>query len=338
MTHSHVCQRLSGALDILCPMHLCVSPTGHIRHVGPTLQKLRPDLTWSNMRFLEVFDLQRPRNITTMQQVLAINALKLHMKFRDRPRTTLQGIVVDMPQGDGAIINLSFGISILDAVGDYKLTSSDFAATDMAIEMLYLVEAKSAAMEASRTLNHRLQTAKIAAEEQAFTDTLTGLKNRRAVDHVLPRVIEAGRGFALMQLDLDFFKPVNDSMGHAAGDYVLQQVAKILTEETRQDDDVVRIGGDEFVLIFQGDIPKEKLITLAERIITRIKEPITFQGKDIQVSASIGITTGRGRGAAPEHILNEADLALYACKDNGRGQFAFFTPSMKRTAPHQVLG
>lgn len=319
-------------------MHLCVSPTGHIRHVGPTLQKLRPNLRWSEKRFLEVFDLQRPRNITTMQEVLAINAMKLHLKFCDTPRTALQGIVVEMPRGDGAIVNLSFGISILDAVGDYKLTSSDFAATDMAIEMLYLVEAKSAAMEASRTLNHRLQTAKIAAEEQAFTDTLTGLKNRRAVEHVLPRVIEAGRGFAVMQLDLDFFKPVNDSMGHAAGDYVLQQVARILTEETRQDDDVVRIGGDEFVLIFQGDIPKKKLISVAERIIARIKEPINFQGKDIQVSASIGITTGHSKNAAPESILNEADMALYACKENGRGQFAFFTPSMKRTASHQALG
>lgn len=103
------------------------------------------------------------------------------------PKTEVKGLLVAGPSEGQSIVNLSFGISVVDAVSDYSLNSADFAATDLTIEMLYLVEAKSAAMEASRKLNLRLQGAMIAAEEQAFTDTLTGLKNRRAMDHVLAR-------------------------------------------------------------------------------------------------------------------------------------------------------
>ena len=166
---------LCGAvLDVLCPMHLMLSATGHIMHAGPTIQKLRPEMPMKGERFLEVFSLKRPRSITSMSDLRAARDVKLHLEFRDAPRTELKGVLVPTGAEDGSIIvNLSFGISILDGVRDYKLTNADFAATDLAIEMLYLVEAKSAAMEASRKLNLRLQGAKIAAEEQAFTDTLT---------------------------------------------------------------------------------------------------------------------------------------------------------------------
>ena len=115
--------------------------------------------------------------------------------------------------------------------------------------MLYLVEAKSAAMDESRALNSRLQGAKIAAEEQAFTDTLTGLKNRRALDHVMARLLAMGEVFSCMHVDLDYFKSINDTLGHAAGDHVLQVVAQVLVAETRAPDTIARVGGDEFVIL-----------------------------------------------------------------------------------------
>lgn len=315
---------LGAPLDVLCPMHVVLSSTGHIRHAGPTLAKIRTGALVGK-RFLEVFELRRPRNVHTMRQLLDMHGSKLHMRFRDGPHTALQGVVVTLPEGEGAVVNLSFGISILEAVGTYDLTSADFAATDMAIEMLYLVEAKSAAMEASRTLNHRLQAAKVAAEEQAYTDTLTGLKNRRALDHILPRMIEAGKGFTLMQMDLDRFKAVNDTLGHAAGDFVLQQVARILVDEIRDSDDAARLGGDEFVLLFQGTIPTDVLKTIAARIIERIEVPMDFKGQPCTISASLGIISGdRYCQQTAEELLIKADQALYFCKENGRGQFAFY--------------
>lgn len=330
--------KLADIMDQLCPMFVLLDATGHILRVGPTLQKLRADQPMAGQRFLELFELKRPRMVTGFDELLATAGNKLHLRFRDAPQTSLKGAIVLLPDegtGDnrsegGALINLSFGISVLDAVRDYALNSADFSATDLTIELLYLVEAKSAAMEASRTLNLRLQGAMIAAEEQAFTDTLTGLKNRRALDHILDRMIASGKGFALMNLDLDYFKSVNDTLGHAAGDHVLQQAARIMVEETRDDDIVARVGGDEFVIIFDQLGDRNKLKRIAGRLIERLEVPIPFGNNTCSISASAG-TVIRAASAQPEaaQLLHEADLALYAAKRAGRACHRFYHPHMR---------
>ncbi len=319
-----------GILDRLCPMHVLLDKSGHITHAGPTMQKLRPDAPLGGERFFERFELRRPHAVNSMDDLIASSGLKLHLRFRDVPTTAFKGVLMPLPREDGAIMNLSFGISVLDAVRDYRLTSADFAATDLAIEMLYLVEAKSAAMEASRRLNQRLQGAKIAAEEQAFTDTLTGLKNRRALDHVLGRVIETDAPFAVMHVDLDFFKAVNDRLGHAAGDHVLQEVARIMIDATRRGKDTVaRTGGDEFVILFEGLIDRAALDRVALRIIGELEKPIRFEGHVCRVSASCG-TALSSDYASPgvERIMADADAALYASKRQGRACHTFFSPDL----------
>lgn len=321
--------QLCDTLDVICPMHVVVDKSGHVVHVGPTLQKLRADTPMAGMRFLELFELTRPRNIETFQDLMEGRGGSLRLKFRDEPRTALKGVLAPSMIEDGAIINLSFGISILDGVRDYALTSADFAATDLTIEMLYLVEAKSAAMEASRKLNLRLQSSMIAAEEQAFTDTLTGLKNRRAVDHILPRLIEREHRFAVLQLDLDFFKAVNDTQGHAAGDHVLQHVAKILVEETRSSDTVARVGGDEFVLILDRMKDPSVLAGICTRMIERIEAPIPFKDVQCQISGSIGVALSSPPEARDmSQLLADADVALYASKHRGRACFTVFDPEI----------
>ena len=145
-------------------------------------------------RFLEVFEMRRPRSVRDAGDLRHHAGARLHMRFRSGAPIGLKGVLMPAPgKSGGLVVNLSFGISVVEAVREFSLTGGDFAATDLTIEMLYLVEAKSAAMEASRKLNQKLEGAKIAAEEQAFTDTLTGLKNRRAMDHVLARLV-AGPG------------------------------------------------------------------------------------------------------------------------------------------------
>lgn len=138
-----------------------------------------------------------------------------------------------VPTPSGAFLNLSFEISILAAVREYGLTSTDFAATDLAMEILYLIEAKTIAMKASHKLNARLQQATLAAQEQASTDALAGLKNRRAMDRIIAGFLSSGQAFALMHLDLDLLKSVNDTFGYAAVDHVLQQDAQIMLAHTR---------------------------------------------------------------------------------------------------------
>lgn len=310
----------NAALDVLCPMHLVLNQTGHIIHAGPTLCKMLGSQGLIGQRFLEVFEVRRPRSLSSIADLPVSEPQKLRLKLRRPPQTTLKGILVPSGKAPGRmLVNLSFGISILDAVRDFKLTNADFAATDLAIEMLYLVEAKTAAMEASYRLNARLQGARIAAEEQAYTDTLTGLKNRRALDTVLTRLLDRGGSFAVMQIDLDYFKAVNDTLGHAAGDHVLQNVARIMVDETRNDDLVARVGGDEFTLVLPDIRSEDVLRRVGRRIIERLEEPMPFQGNSCTISASIGtVWIQTGDRPSMQEILADADVALYASKHAGR--------------------
>lgn len=322
---------LTRALDAMCPMNVVLGPTGHILHAGPTVQKLRPNTPMVGRRFLEVFDLKRPRAVTSMDALRATAGTKLHLQLRDAPKTEVKGLLVPGLEDGQSIVNLSFGISVVDAVSDYALTSADFAATDLTVEMLYLVEAKSAAMEASRKLNLRLQGAMIAAEEQAFTDTLTGLKNRRAMDHVLARHADWGTRFGLMQIDLDWFKAVNDTLGHAAGDHVLQTVARVMVEETRESDTVARVGGDEFVIILPHAKDGEAMAGIGRRIIQRLVRPIPFQREVCRISASIGSSIYEpASGQSVAEVMDNADVALYVSKHGGRGQQTHYHPSLRQ--------
>ncbi|MEX0282143.1 MAG: diguanylate cyclase [Arenibacterium sp.] len=325
------CETFINAVDAMCPMFVLLDPGGKIVRVGPTLQKLRPDAALVGQNFLAVFKLDRPRAVTSMADMLARSKMRLRLEFRSKPSTSFKGVIIPLPDGGGAIVNLSFGISVLEAVRDYKLNSSDFATTDLTIELLYLVEAKSAAMSASRKLNERLKVAMNAAEEKAFTDTLTGLRNRRAVDYLLDRLMLANRDFAVMNLDLDRFKAVNDTYGHAAGDHLLCHIATLMQQHTQSEDTIGRVGGDEFLLIITSKVEREKLEKTAEGLIAAISEPIPFQGGHLGVGASIGICISEEEvQLTTAELLRQADVALYEAKHAGRGQYRFFDPTMDR--------
>jgi len=321
------------ALGLLMPMYVWVSPTCHVREAGPTLKKLCGDCALIGSRFLETFELIRPSGISTMAELGALAGRRLHATLREPPHTAFRGLAVPLAPGQGMLVNLSFGIAVAEAVRDHDLTDADFAVTDLAVELLYLHEAKSAVMDELNGLNLRLQAARAAAEEQALTDPLTGLANRRALEIALAQAADTvengGRPFALMHIDLDFFKSVNDTLGHAAGDHVLGEVAMILREETRQNDVVARVGGDEFVLILRDLSDRNRLVALAKRIIARFEQPMEFEGHPCRISGSAGIALSISYPTQnPDRMLSDADLALYASKRNGRAQATVFTPDL----------
>lgn len=276
------------SLSALMPLHLSIAADGRVAGAGPTLVKLLAPRQPAGTAFAEVVEIYRPHPIDTLAGLQAQAGRKLQLRLRGGAGLTLKGLAV--PDGAGGVLlNLSFGIGVVEAVRRHALTATDFAATDLAIDMLYLVEAKSAAMESSRTLNRRLQGAMQAAEQRAFTDPLTGLGNRRAMDQLLQRLIRGDERFAVLHLDLDHFKAVNDNRGHAAGDRVLQAVAARMLELTRKNDLVARVGGDEFLILPLGLTDAQRLSDLAAQLIDRIEAPVAVEGAACRVSASIGI-------------------------------------------------
>lgn len=314
------------AIDQLMPMHLCLSPSGNIISAGSTLAKLFPDTLLTAHNLFDLMEIRRPGGISDMADLVAHAGQRLYLGLRGSTLSSMRGIALPRSKGQGLLLNLSFGIGVIDAVRHHALTNADFAPTDLTVELMYLVEAKSAVMDELRNLNLRLQGAKVVAEEQALTDTLTGLRNRRALDHDLANLTRVTIPFSLMHIDLDYFKAVNDTLGHAAGDHVLREVAKVLSAETRIGDTVARVGGDEFVVMLPGLADAVLLQQIAQRIIMRLSVPMEFESRSCCIAGSIGMTMSTQYAVVdPQQMLSDADQALYASKRAGRAQATLFS-------------
>ncbi|MCW1932557.1 GGDEF domain-containing protein [Pararhodobacter zhoushanensis] len=248
------------------------------------------------------------------------------MTLRAPPGTRFKGVAVPLQGQRGALVNLSFGYAVRDAVRDHGLSATDFAATDLAIELLYLAEAKAAVMGEVTKMAARLKGAKARAEEEALTDVLTGLGNRRALEARMERYLNAGQGFALLHIDLDHFKQVNDTLGHAAGDHVLAEIAVKLRASARIGDLVARIGGDEFVVLLAGVQDLGPVRRVGERIFYEMRKPIHYHGTPCRISLSIGVVFANpAQPCAPTSVLAMADRALYASKGAGRARMTLFS-------------
>ncbi|MCZ7563694.1 MAG: PAS domain S-box protein [Burkholderiales bacterium] len=160
-------------------------------------------------------------------------------------------------------------------------------------------------------------------------DALTGLLNRRMFEDRLRQAIAlARRGdrmVALMLIDLDGFKVVNDSYGHLTGDYVLRTVARRILEAVRESDTVARLGGDEFVVVLMGPKSAEDAALVAEKILAALSGPIPAGGRRFEIGASIGISIFPRDGLTPEALLSHADAAMYRVKDAGKNRYQFYS-------------
>lgn len=331
-----------GALDRLMPMHMWIGPTGHVLRTGPTLQKLLGPSPATPPIFTDLLAFHWPRSVGGLPDLLLLDGVTLTASPLAEPEIALRGHVLSLPAGGGALINLSLGVSLQDAVARFGLTLTDFAPTELTSELLFLIEVNAMVRAASRDLTDRLQDTRAAAERQALTDPLTGVFNRRAMDRVLCNLTAPGqdRGpgrFGLMRLDLDHFKAVNDRLGHASGDMVLQKVAQILCDETREQDMVARVGGDEFVLILRDCDDLAILNRIAARILERLDQPILIGGQVARVSASIGTTLSIFYDPPqPDRMLSDADDATYRSKDAGRARHTVHCPALCAAAPRTL--
>ena len=187
------------------------------------------------------------------------------------------------------------------------------------------------------------------AEQQinslAFYDPLTGLANRRLLNETIisqyhNALVTESVG-ALLFIDLDYFKAINDSLGHKVGDFVLEQVALRLQNMQRKGDFLARLGGDEFVLLLVNlsDNPmhaQQHANLIAERLISGLSKPYDYQGQALHIGASVGVTLYPSRGQQADDLLQQADTAMYQAKASGRKTVAFFDAKMQRKADQRL--
>jgi diguanylate cyclase (GGDEF)-like protein/PAS domain S-box-containing protein len=185
------------------------------------------------------------------------------------------------------------------------------------------------------------QRAEAEVRHRARHDGLTGLSNRavfkEAVEQAIARTSRGDRPFALLYLDLDHFKDVNDTLGHPAGDELLRQVADRLRGACRVTDTVARFGGDEFAVIARGVDDPADAARVASALIDALGAPFAVDGSHVRTAASVGIALHASGDADAEALLSQADLALYRAKAEGRGTWRFFTTEMDREVRTRVL-
>ncbi len=166
----------------------------------------------------------------------------------------------------------------------------------------------------------------------AFHDSLTGLFNRTEFHRVLTDAVHRGErygeAFGLLFIDLDLFKEVNDSLGHAIGDRLLCEVAQRLRSCVRDTDRVFRLGGDEFTLLLPQIHEDTELSVVAEKVIQALKTPFVFDGQEVRVGCSVGVVSYPRDGHEADILLGHADAAMYFAKELGRGRYAFFDPQI----------
>ena len=188
-----------------------------------------------------------------------------------------------------------------------------------------------------------IATQKKAEEELRFTathDPLTGLPNRSLLGdrlmHAIERSLRSEKPFAVLLVDLDKFKDINDTFGHDAGDLVLQNVARRLQHSVRGVDTVSRLGGDEFLVVLEDIRNPADVDLVVRRIHTSIATAFSVREQAVVASASLGISLFPHDGSDPEELIQKADLALYSCKREGPGLAAFFSPEMEESNRRRI--
>ncbi|CDZ65605.1 PAS domain S-box/diguanylate cyclase (GGDEF) domain-containing protein [Neorhizobium galegae bv. orientalis] len=255
-------------------------------------------------------------------------------------------LVVRVPQPDGSIRYIrSIGKMHKTRDGSKKVVGIAFDVTQDAI----LTRELKAAKDEADAKNAELELAKSRIEHNSLHDPLTLLANRRKLDMELDRLSRSShterQKFSILHLDLDRFKQINDTLGHAAGDAMLVHASRILSRNVRGSDTVARIGGDEFVILATGNSSAEEIGQLAQRIIAEFHQPIDFEGFACRCGVSIGIAQASGMNVDARRTLVNADIALYRAKGMGRNRYEFFTQNLqaeivshKRTADEVLAG
>lgn len=313
----------------LMPMHLLLNRAGVMVSQGRTLAKLLGGAARLEDVFIPTNNIGQPIRFDDLFSQLG-DGKRIFLQLRHHQDVSLRGHGVQV-SSELAMLNLGFGICLSSAVQRFGLSDSDFPPSDLAMEFLFLHEANRAALTELSRVNTRLAEARESAQILSITDPLTGLLNRRGFDVVFSKAFDQRdkNPFALVHMDLDRFKEINDTFGHAAGDRVLAEVAGVLASEVRSGDRVCRMGGDEFLILIPADRPAAVAQIICERMIRKIGAMEVCPGSE-KVSASMGIAVSDSkRILQPPQLFEMADAALYRAKASGRGRVVSWSEALR---------
>jgi diguanylate cyclase (GGDEF)-like protein len=226
---------------------------------------------------------------------------------------------------------------------DVKARRGDGSVGDFAVTSKAVTNAEGGIIGFNGTIQDisARKTAEERLERLAYYDPLTGLANRalfhREINDVLTRCARTGSRAALLLLDLDHFKEVNDSLGHAAGDELLCKVAHLISRVLGNTHFLSRLGGDEFAIIFSNYADQSAVEALAAEVLATISGQLTLDWGEVNIGTSIGVVLIPRDGSNLDDLLRNADLALYRAKEDGRGRFNIFDAGMSAAAQHKMV-
>jgi diguanylate cyclase (GGDEF)-like protein/PAS domain S-box-containing protein len=339
-----------------------IEVTGNDRSFDPLLQGLVLCLR-SGDRDLELADeLERERSLLSavldqMQEgVVATDqvgvptivnqaARSLHRIARDATADSIQ--LTDLPLWDAELLPVAVKDHPANRVraGEhiagqpYSIYADDGSVRHVIISGRPVVNARGEQVAATLAYHDATQARQTEGDlrDRALHDPLTGLANRQQLADRLMRLAEPRNDLliGLCFIDLDGFKRVNDTFGHAVGDEVLRSVARRLSAELRPSDLLARLGGDEFVAVLTGAPDRDAAAAIAERLRATIDHPFVIDGTSVTLSASLGIAISLSKELDPDRLLRNADLALYAAKANGKDRVEFFATDLASAADGQ---
>ncbi len=323
MTDLRTFELAREAIEMLFPLHVVVSSSGEIGSIGPTVARILKSEVLG-VPFFDVFWIDKPKSVRDLAALRERIGTKLILSLSLSEEDSVQFRAVATTLGaeeENLLIDLSLGSDLIQTVARFGLSNAHFRVNDPSIDLLYAFETQRTFLEESQRLAEALSKAKDEAERKAYIDPLTGLANRRALHGKLDQLLEDSDGpgpCALLQIDLDKFKSVNDTFGHAAGDLVLRHTALAMETLAADEDLPVRLGGDEFAMIIADASDAKAVLAGAEALRQRIRQPVQYEGTQLQVGASIGIVHfDRQDETSSDRLLRHGDIALYDAKATG---------------------
>jgi len=327
-------QLTHAILQKLMPFHIVFSQNNTVVEVSPSLQKIASAICIGDnvTKWLSL-----PQDILLEKNFghHSIKTLKVDMKSPHIKAIRCEMFPLELAtptnqarhekKEDDAYYFLNFGANpyFIANANDFGLTRQDFPHSGPSIEWLYLSKVQETLYDQSLSNIDKLHNSQKTVRQQALYDALTGLYNRHGFDDIMNN-LSARRyddQIGLLQMDLDRFKPINDTYGHEIGDKVLKTVATRIQASLRRDDLAIRLGGDEFLIIIPRHITPPQLKTIADRLIKALSEPITIDTLRLDIGASLGGGIIAFKKDQIHDHLAKADQALYEAKKNGRGNF-----------------